>query len=62
MHMDKQGTQFILFILCSMRDTDIARVEGLSLINRPNHLVPETQMTALRFVCALLLYFPLKVA
>ena len=29
MHMDKQGTQFILVILCSMRDTNIAKVEGL---------------------------------
>ena len=62
MHMDKQGTQFILVILCSMRDTDIAGVEGLWLIDRPNHSVPETQMTALRFVCALLLYFPPKIA
>ena len=62
MHMDKQSTQFILVILCSMRDTDIARVEGLWLINRPNCSVPEIQTTALRFMCALLLYFPPTVA
>ena len=58
MHMDKQNTQFFLVILCSMRGNDIARVEGQWLFNRPNHSVPETQMTALRFVCALLIYFP----
>ena len=29
MHMDKQITQSILVILCSMRDTEIAKVEGL---------------------------------
>ena len=62
MHMDKKGTQFILVILCSMRDTNIATVEGLWLIDRPNHSVPETQTTAPRFVCALLLYFLPKVA
>ena len=62
MHMNKQGTQFVLFILCSMRGTDIARVEGLWLIDRPNHSVPETQMTAPRFVCALLIYFPPNIA
>ena len=60
--MDKQGTQFILVILCSARGTDIARVEGLWLINRPNHSVPETQTTALRFMCALLIYFPPNIA
>ena len=43
---------------CSMRGTDIARIEGLWLINRSNRSVPETQMTALRFVCGLLIYFP----
>ena len=52
MHMDKQGTQFILDILCSTRGTNIAKVEGLWLIGRPNHSVPETQTTALTCVCS----------
>ena len=43
---------------CSMRGTKIARVEGWWLLNRPNHSVPETQMTALRLMCALFIYFP----
>ena len=30
----------------SMRGTNIARVQGWGLNNRPNHSVPETQMTA----------------
>ena len=41
MHMDKQITQFILVMLCSMRGTKIAKVEGLWLVNRPKHLVSE---------------------
>ena len=35
--MDKWNTQFILVMLCSIRGTKIARVEGLWLVNRPNH-------------------------
>ena len=58
MHMDKKNTQFFLVILHSMRGNDIARVVGWWLLNRPNHSVPETQMTALRVMCALLIYFP----
>ena len=38
MHMDKWNTQFML---CSMRGTKIARVEGLWLVSRPNHSVSE---------------------
>ena len=34
MHMDKQITQSILVMLCSMRGTDIAKVEHLWLVNR----------------------------
>ena len=41
MHMDKQITQSILVILCSMRGTEIAKVEGLWLVNRPKCLVSE---------------------
>ena len=41
MHMDKQITQFILVMLCSMRGTEIAKVEGLWLVNRPKHSVSE---------------------
>ena len=41
MHMDKQDTHSILDMLFSMRGTDTAKVEGLWLINRPGHLVPE---------------------
>ena len=41
MHMDKQITQFILVMLCSMRGTEIAKVEGLWLVNRSKHLVSE---------------------
>ena len=33
--------QFILIMLCSMRGTEIARVEGLWLVNRPNCSVSE---------------------
>ena len=41
MHMDKQITQSILVMLFSMRGTKTAKVEGLWLVNRPKHLVPE---------------------
>ena len=41
MHMGKQNTQFILVMLCSMRGTEIAKVEGLWLVNRPKHSVSE---------------------
>ena len=41
MHMDKQITQSILVMLCSMRGTKIAKVEGLWLVNRPKHLESE---------------------
>ena len=41
MHMDKQVTHSILVMLCSMRGTKTAKVEGLWLINRPKCLVPE---------------------
>ena len=41
MHMDKQVTQSILGMLFSTRGTKTAKVEGLWLINRPKHLVPE---------------------
>ena len=42
---------------CSTRGTDIAGVEGWWLVNRLDRSVPETQMTASRLVCALLIYF-----
>ena len=41
MHIDKQITQFILVMLCSMRGTEIAEVEGLWLVNRPKCSVSE---------------------
>ena len=41
MHMDKQITQSILVMLCSMRDTEIAKVEILWLVNRPECSVSE---------------------
>ena len=41
MHMDKQVTHSILDMLFSMRGTEIAKVEGQWLVNRPEHLVPE---------------------
>ena len=41
MHMDKQITQSILFMLCSMRGTEIAEVEDLWLVNTPKHSVSE---------------------
>ena len=41
MHMDKQITQSILVMLCSMRSTKIAEVEGLWLVSRPECFVSE---------------------
>ena len=41
MHMDKQITQSILVMLCSMRGTEIAEVKGPWLVNRPKHSVSE---------------------
>ena len=41
MHMDKQVTQSILVIVFSTRGTETGKVEGLWLVNRPKHLVPE---------------------
>ena len=41
MHMDKQVIHSILDMLFSMRDTKTAKVEGLWLINGPEHFVPE---------------------
>ena len=41
MHMDKQITQSILVMLCSMTGTKIAEVEGLWLVNRPKHFASE---------------------
>ena len=37
MHMDKQITQSILVMLCSMKGTEIAKVEGLWLVNAWGH-------------------------
>ena len=41
MHMDKQIMQSILVMLYSTRGTEIARLEGLWLVNRPKNLVSE---------------------
>ena len=41
MHIDKQVTLSVLVMLFSLRGTKTAKVEGLWLINRPKHLVPE---------------------
>ena len=41
MHMDKLNTQFILVMLCSMRGTEVAKVEGLWLVNRLKYSVSE---------------------
>ena len=41
MHIDKQVTLSILVMLFSSRGTETAKVEGLWLINRPEHLVPQ---------------------
>ena len=59
MHMDKQNTLLFLVILCSKGDTNIDGVEGQWLCNCS---VAETQMTAPRFMCALLIDFPPKIA
>ena len=40
-HMDKWKTQFFLHMLCSMRGTEIAGVEGLWPVSRPKHSVSE---------------------
>ena len=47
---------------CSMRGTDIARVEGQWLNKGPNCSVPETQMTAPRLELTFLICFPLQIA
>ena len=41
MHMDKQITQSNLVMLSFTRGTEIAKVEGLWLVNRPKFLVSE---------------------
>ena len=41
MHMDKQVQLSILVTFFSTRCTNTAEVEGLWLVNRPKHLVPE---------------------
>ena len=41
MHMDKQVIQSILVMLFSLRGPKTRGVEGLWLVNRPKHLVPE---------------------
>ena len=41
MHVDKHVTLSILVMLFSKRGTKTAKVEGLWLVNRPEHLVPE---------------------
>ena len=46
---------------CSKRGTNIARVEGWCLNNRPNCSVPETQMTAPGSSSLFLTYFPPQV-
>ena len=40
-HIDKQTTLSTLIMLSSSRGTKTAKVEGLWLANRPEHLVPE---------------------
>ena len=39
--MDKQVTLSILVMLFSKRGTETTKVEGLWLVNRPEHLEPE---------------------
>ena len=39
--MDKKITQSILIMLCSVGGTEIAEVEGLWLVNRPECFVSE---------------------
>ena len=41
MYIDKQVTLSILVMLFSLRGTETAEVEGLWLVNRSKHLVPE---------------------
>ena len=41
MHIDKQVTLSTLVMLFSSRGTETAQVEGLWLVNRSEHLVPE---------------------
>ena len=41
MHMDKQVTLSILVMLFFSRGTETAKVEGLWLVNRSEHLVQE---------------------
>ena len=41
MHIDKQIILSILVMLFSSRGTETAEVEGLWLVYRPEHLVPE---------------------
>ena len=41
MHMDKQTKQSIQVMLCSMTGTEIAKVEGPWLVNRPEWSVSE---------------------
>ena len=41
MHIDKQVILSILIMLFSLRGTKTAKVEGLWLANKPEHLVPE---------------------
>ena len=41
MHIDKLVTLSILVMLFSLRGTETAKVEGLWLVNRPEHLVPD---------------------
>ena len=41
MHIDKQVTLSIVFMLFPLRGTETAKVEGLWLVNRPECLVPE---------------------
>ena len=59
--IDKVNSSFRIYS-CSMRGTDIAKVEGQWLNNRPNHSVPATQMTAPKLKLAFLIYFPPPVA
>ena len=48
MHMDQQITQSILVMLCSTRGTEVAKVEGLWLANRPEHFVSEDPDNSLK--------------
>ena len=55
MHMDKQVTHSILDMPFSVRGTKTAEVEGLWLINRPKHFVPDYPDDSLRIGNGLLL-------